>query len=186
MNHDDFQRLYMYWTEGSDRLKEVPYSSFYSALRENPEVETIIEAPFVAMWWIHLLQVDQRLHGKKVLIGHDPQSFTAQVSMIMHPGVHLANFVNLFDFRAIQASGASYVVIHKDLFKEFEERRENQPAYRRRLAQFHRDLGRLEYLSGEPARNFAVRYVRRVKRYLGKPCFEDAWIQVFKIQAGKD
>jgi hypothetical protein len=139
-------------------LKHV--SEFYQTLGAHPPASLIIvEAPFV--WQANHLPLYQKIHRQKVLMGFiaglcpnkegDPRWMAQQIR-----GFH--TIVDLSDRDALLATGADFVVFHKDLQNEI---RVTLKAYTLR-------------------RNITD-CIKQYRRWFGNPIFEDEDIVVFEM-----
>ena len=182
-NHNDFQTTYdrapLARVEGRSDLAP----AFYDGLSQDPQVQVVIEYPFVMSWTGNPYHIYQRRHGKKVLVGRDGQTVVVQRYPIMHPGLHLANAVDLTNLEAIRRSEASYVLVHKDLLAElvrlWTEDAERRTAWEA-VARDAQNINQRWYF--RPARESAARILPVLARLLGPPVYEDGWMAVFKVR----
>jgi hypothetical protein len=99
----------------------------------------------------------------------------------MDSNIHFRNFVTIDNFDEIIKSGASYVVVHKDMVKEFLFIRKNFPDFKFWVDVVEKNKAQYE-LYTLPAREEAARTISFLRQHCGKPFYEDALIIVFKMK----
>ena len=180
-NHDDFQYQYRHdsLNPAGGALAHLP--AFYSQLRDDSEAQAIIEFPQVVWWSGTLYHRYQRIHDKRVLMGHPRQSYLIHAG-VMHPDIRLQNSVDVQDREALRRSGARFIVIHKDIA--------NESHYLKYVFRHGTDQG---FVRPDPAKNtFEQRYgqsnrmfsswlISAYRATAGAPSYEDEWIAVFAI-----
>ncbi len=179
-NHEDFQ--YDYRKRGP-RLPEEgdprPFlPAFYSDLEERGDVDAIIEFPQVLWWSATPYHFYQRIHGKRVMIGHLAKSYLLH-GRTMHEDLRLDNYVDVEDADAVRSSGAAYLVIHRD--PAWETPRTAHVFRTGTDATYVRPANKMEDRFGSLGRRTAVRLVAEYAGELGPPEYQDAWISVFRI-----
>jgi hypothetical protein len=153
-------------------ISEAEVSPFYAQLARLPDVAAIIEFPMLVGDHFNPYYYYQRFHRKRVLIGYsttypNPSALAAGhvfgdtyidevLSVVPDPKqLHFRNLVNVDATQAIAASGAGFLVIHRQFEAEFD-----------RVARPHPCVPRVE---------------QRCRETFGKPVFEDARLVVFRI-----
>jgi len=182
-NHDEFQATYdrapLNRIIGRSDLRP----AFYGRLAEDPDVRAIIEYPFVTAWPANPYHIYQRQHGKRVFVGRDDRTFVVQRYPVMHPGLRLANAVDLTSLGAVRRSGASYILVHKDLLAELLHLRQDDPQRRVTLEAVSRDPEHInQRWYYQPARESAAGVRPVLIRLFGPPVYEDDWTAVFKVR----
>lgn len=191
--HDDFQydyrRARRTGRSGAGPTGTLParyVPAFYRSLREAPADTRIIEYPQVLWWSGTFYHHYQRIHRKRVLLGHPRDSYLI-THRVLHPALRLRNSVDVFDPAAVRASGAAYLVVHKNPPAEL--------AYLRLVLETGTDQG---FADLDPARDENERRFgptsRRAARELiefyrerqGDPFYEDRWIAVFRLSPRGD
>ena len=182
-NHDNFQATFDRATLDRVESRTDLFPDFYRRLSMDTQAKAIIEYPFVTAWPGNPYHIYQRTHGRRVLVGRDERTFVVQQIPIMHPDLHLANSVDLTSREAIRRSGASYVLVHKDLLAELLRLWQDVPERRISLENEARDP---EHLSQrwyyQPARESAARILPVLVRLYGPPVHEDRWIAAFRVR----
>jgi hypothetical protein len=178
--HDDFQYDYrqprLRAAEGSHKR----LSRFYVELAREQDTAPLVEAPQVVWWSATIYHLYQRLHQRRVLIGHLPETLLVN-QRVAHDGLRLRNWVDIADLAEVRASGARYVVIHKDLAREVATVRYAFAHGDQDLPASSGSLRVLEQRFGARARAFAARAVDLYRRRVGSPVYEDDWVAVFDV-----
>ena len=182
-NHDEFQATY-----DPARLARVESRTdlrpaFYGLLAEDPQARAVIEYPFVTAWPGNPYHIYQRQHGKRVLVGRDEQTYVVQGSPMMHPDLHLANSIDLTDLETVRQSGASHILVHKDLLAELLRLWSDEPERKTALEAVARDPEHTnQRWYYRPARESAARILPVLVRLFGPPVHEDGWTAAFKVR----
>lgn len=182
-NHDDFQTSYdqarLIRAESRADLR----SDFYGRLSGNTRVRAIIEYPFVTGWPGNPYHIYQRGHGKRVLVGRDERTYVVQRFPVMHADLHLANSIDVTNVEALRDSGASYVLVHKDLLSELRRLWQDNPERSAALEAVARDPEHInQRWYYQPARESAARILPVLGRLLGPPVYEDEWLAAFEVR----
>ncbi|MGC2063342.1 MAG: hypothetical protein WA610_10195 [Thermodesulfovibrionales bacterium] len=184
-NHSDFQEDYRYtWTRADLNSLHNPIPRFYFYLKDVKKA-SILEYPYFISWLGNNYHIYQKLHRKAVMIGHTSQSYLVQKDPVMHPNIALTNFVNIENPGEIVRSGCSFVVVHKDMLREFLFMRDNFADLNRRIdyvdyVRKHREG--YDEIVGSPSRNAADKAIASLKNSLGNPIYEDNLIVVFEVK----
>ncbi len=181
LGHPEFMKSWDHTGQGiaEEIVPGVP--RFYTHLADTPGQEAVIEFPQVLWWSGTFYHRYQALHGRPVRMGHPAGSLLVP-GQVMHPRLAFANSVDVDHPAALRASGARYLVVHKD------------PANEALLLE-HLDRGgtaddlhlpppgehAFDSRYGARTRAAAVRVARKL-RSLGVPLhYEDGWIAVFDL-----
>ncbi len=169
----------------AEKALQSRFPEFYTYLKNIEEKGAIIESPYPFSAWYHLYQ---RCHKRRVMIGHLPESLISGMTRIQDEGIRFRHFIDIFNPQAVKKSGASFIIIHKDMYKERQhlEREINkiispgpvQKYSSEKQADFDR---RRDQLFWAPAREQAARAVKALPPLYGPAVFEDKYIQVFKV-----
>lgn len=184
-NHDDFEYGYKHrWFKVKKESLNL-LSDFYVSLKNVQKKITIIETPYVLWWSGNFYHLYQKIHKKRVMIGH-PKSTYVFPFPIMEKNIQLKNFVNIQDWRSVVKTGAEYLVIHKNIAKEClyvnhifkhgtipNDRIPNESEH-----VFERRYGVL-------SRKYANSFINAYRNFLGVPYYEDEWITVFSIGSNR-
>lgn len=162
------------------------FPDFYSILKNADGTECVIESPYPFSAWYHLYQ---RYHQRRVKIGHMPESLVAGATRIQDERIQFHLFVNIFNPRAVKKTGASFIIVHKDVHAE---RMHLEKRIRRLLTQGEAQvypqrkqeeyLRRRDQLFWEPARKQAERAIKTLPGLYGPAVFEDKFIKVYKVK----
>ena len=181
-NHSDYQSDYLYtWTKTDPYSLTDPMPKFYFYLKGLKEA-TIVETPFIIEWRGNNYHIYQRLHHKKVMIGHTSYSYLTQSDPVMHANIHFTNFVNIENVKKIVNSNISYIVVHKDMLNEFLFTRKNFPDFKPNVEEMEKNREYYEKLYGIPARKEAEKSIVFLHHTFGDPFYQDTQIVVFRIK----
>ncbi len=158
-------------------------SEFYHRLIKDEDAKTIIEYPFPCGYHFNIYYYYQHFHRKNVLAGYlllprpfeklNPSFYSRGpiewvsgdttidlvLSHVEFPHqLKFDNMIHMLDIHAIQSSGASYVVLHKNLFSE--ERGDQKEG---------NSFMEISYLT------------KLYLKHFHEPFFYDPWVIVFKI-----
>jgi hypothetical protein len=162
-------------------MKKDNLPGFYHWLSEQRDVTAVIEYPMMLGNHFNLYYYYQHFHGKRVIAGYwtrlkgedvlsddfaygdfyiDHILFKASDKKMLKFG----NMVDLMDVRAIEKSGAQYIILHKNLMSEMfpDNPRDNDHTY-----------------------DVAVFLSRYYREFWGPPVFEDEKIVVFNVLRDK-
>jgi len=182
-NHKDFQYNYIYLDRILKRAdgNKVLYSEFYVDLRNQLNDTKIIEFPAILSWTWNIFHVYQRFHKKRVLIGYDSREFGPffGYNAFMNKKNGFNNFIDISDPKILSGSGAEFVVVHKNSWKECVEVGLFSPENRIKM---ENRLSILPVSTREPLRKYVSREIVKLKKIFGKPNYEDNWIVVHKIR----
>ena len=180
-NFNDYQLHYLPGLMKVSGAVSRTFPAFYRRLAGEKGAFAVIESPYFGFWRILNYPLYQRLHRKRVLIGHPSYTLTVQEDTVMDPRIRLAGFVNYEDRRAMARSGARYILFHKDVLGEFLHVRAACPEYRNFLESVKAKRSLYEKKFGAPARRAVTDGIRALRRGGRVPCYEDEWITVFKL-----
>lgn len=184
-NHDDFEYGYKHqWFKAKKESLDL-LSNFYVSLKNVQKNITIIETPYVLWWSGNFYHLYQKIHKKRVMIGHPKSTYVFPLP-IMEKNIQLKNFVNIQDWRSIVKTGAEYLVIHKNIAKEclyvshiFKHGTiPNDKSPNKGEHVFERRYGAL-------SRKYANSFINAYRNFLGAPYYEDEWITVFSIGSNR-
>lgn len=181
-NHPEYQYSYHMkpFEFGDEQIRRFP--AFYSELSESGEGGPIIETPLLSRWSLTNFHLYQRLHGRKVLIGHTGKSYIAQKGPLMHENVRFKNFISLENTAALRKSKAAYVVVHKDLLREHLHVRGGFPLLRPHVKILSDNFDYYDTLLGVHARQRAKDAIPGLARISEGLYYEDEWVMVFKMR----
>lgn len=182
-NHKDFQYNYIYL----DRiLKRADgqiglYPKFYINLHHQIKDMKIIEYPAILSWTWNIFHVYQRLHKKRVLVGYDSDEFGPffGYKTFGSKNVGFNNFIDISNPKLLSDSGADFVVVHKNMWKECVKVGLFTPENRIKMED---RLCVLPISIREPLQKYVSRAIVKLKTKFGKPFYEDSWVTVYKIK----
>ena len=183
-NHSDYQFEYSH-----HRLKAIEkkagelFPEFYRRLAADAEVRAVIECPLITSWGLIPYHFYQRLHQKRVLIGRDDVSYIAQRLQVRDDRLRLKNFISVEDPEMLRSSGASYVIVHKDLRSEMTRLYGALPELKAFVQAALQDPTHpYEAWYFKPADDMAKRAISCLGIRFGPAVYEDAYVTAFRIR----
>ena len=180
-NHKDFQYNYLDRALNRAGVREKLYPDFYLDLKNQVRNMTLIEYPAIISWTWNIFHVYQSFHHNRVLVGYDSGVFGPffGYDTFNNKNIKFRNFIDISNPRLLLNSGADFVILHKNIWKECVAVGLYSPAKR------HKMESRLTILSASNRKGLQ-KYVARVnthlEKVLGEPFYEDDWITVYKIK----
>ena len=181
-NHKDFQYNYIYLDQILNRVERHKglYPEFYANLTHEDTDSKIIEFPAILSWTWNIFHVYQRVHKKRVLIGYDSGSFGPffGYAAFRNKKIGFNNFIDISDPKSLSGSGAKYIVIHKNIWKECAALGLFTPENRHNM---ENRVSTLPVSLQEGLYKYVSREILKLKKVFGKAIYEDNWIVVYKI-----
>jgi hypothetical protein len=183
-NHRDYQfEIRQRRIRAVERKAEALFPEFYHRLAADSEAKAVIEFPLITSWSLIPYHYYQRLHQKRVLVGRDEVSYIAQGFPVTHNLLRLKNFVSLENPEMVRSSGASFVIVHKDLRFEMTRIYSALPELRwfvQAALQDPKHPYQTWYF--RPADEMARRALSYLEISFGPAVYLDAYIAVFEIR----
>lgn len=197
-NHGDYQYRYdgMDFDPHMDLKGKIP--EFYAQLREMDDDVSIIETPSLVQWPVIFYHVYQRVHHKRMFMGHNQNAYLSSTKSLIHTNARFFNLINIDNPAAIEESGADFIIIHKNLLDEFLFFKEKFTGRDPSVLSVRANYENVNSIRGSAWRREAQETANRLRRKYGspvydknkrmyvryKPHYEDEWLVVFKVNQG--
>lgn len=180
-NHIDYQYKYVQTPGDMRGAHELTSWKFYLILGNQKNKGTVIEFPAVVSWTWNIFHIYQRVHKNRVVIGYDSNHYGPffGYDSIHNKHIEFTNFVDVSSAQPLVNSGADFIVLHKNIWKESAAVGLHSPDNRRKMEKRLFDLSpsvraeMADYVSDAIA-NLGARF--------GVPFYEDEWIVVYKVK----